>query len=93
MTNLQTFPWERMFWTRICFYITTKYNNSRTIPDTFKQNPGNKKICNISNVWFNHDINFFYDKLLIMSNLVKLKLWHMDAYDGTTTEQQVELLI
>ena len=44
-------------------------------------------------MWFNHDINFFYDKLLIMSNLVKLKLWHMDAYDGTTTEQQVELLI
>ena len=36
---------------------------------------------------------FFMIKLLIMSNLVKLKLWHMDAYDGTSTEQQVELLI
>ena len=27
-----------------------------------------------------------------VSNLVKPKKWHMDAYDGTTTEQQVESL-
>ena len=27
-----------------------------------------------------------------VSNLVKLKLWHMDVYDGAATEQQVELL-
>ena len=24
------------------------------------------------------------------SNLVKQKLWHMDAYDGAATEQEVE---
>ena len=62
MTNLKTLALERMFWTRICLYITTEYNNPRIIPDIFKQTPCNKKIYNTSNVWFNHEdiaINFF----------------------------------
>ena len=74
------------------------------MPDIFKQTPCNKKICNTSNVWFNHEdivINCFYDKeaksqkknetKIKVSNLLKQKLWHMDAYDGAATEQQVEL--
>ena len=74
------------------------------MPDIFKQTPCNKKICNTSNVWFNHEdiaINCFYDKeaksqkknetKIRVSNLLKQKLWHMDAYDGAATEQQVEL--
>ena len=53
-----------MFWTRICFYITTEYNNPRIIPDIVKQTPRNRKICNTSNVWFNHEdiVIIFYDK-------------------------------
>ena len=56
-----------MFWTRIFFYITTEYNNLRIIPDIFKQAPSNKKKCNSSNTWFNHEdmktlLLIFYDK-------------------------------
>ena len=61
MTNLKTWLEKKIFWTRICFYITTEYNNPRIIPDIFKQTPRNKKICNTSNVWFNHEdivVNF-----------------------------------
>ena len=39
---------ERMF--RICFYVTTEYNNPRIMPETLKQTPCTKKICNTSNV-------------------------------------------
>ena len=75
-----------MFWTRICFCITTEYNNPRIIPDILKQTPPNKKICNTSNVWFNHEdlvINFFMIRKqnprknvikIRVSNLVKQKL-------------------
>ena len=62
MTNLKTLAREKMLFTRIFFYITTKYNNPRTTPDIFKQTPGNKQICNTSNEWFSHEdiaISFF----------------------------------
>ena len=101
MTNLKTLAWERLFRTRICFYVTTEYNNLRIIPDIFKQTPCNKKICNTSNVWFNHEdinaINFFMIRKenlskIRVSHLVKQKLWHMDLYGSAATEQQIELL-
>ena len=32
-----------MFWARICFYVTTDYNNPKIMPDIFKEISCNKK--------------------------------------------------
>ena len=43
-------------------FVSTEYDNLRIMSDIFKQTPCKKKICDTSNVWFNHEdnvINFF----------------------------------
>ena len=80
MANLKTLVCERVFRTRICFYVTTEYNNARIMPGIFKETLCNKKICNTSNIWLNHEdfvISFFYDKKAKSQKKMKTKRVHV----------------
>ena len=75
-----------MFWARICFYVTTDYNNPKIMPDIFKEIACNKKyvallMCDLIIKTLSL---IFYDKKaksekknetkIRVSNLVKQKL-------------------